>query len=392
MTTATAIPNEIWLNIGQYLDIRDLVSVSLCNRNLYNLFASRTVDAFKHFCPWYRSNITPEGVCNYFCESRGLTEGDVPVELTNSPLPDSFECILGGQMEYAQRFFVDREFGLAGYRASFKCWLNDRGLQCGNCLVYLSDSRLPWHKGGMVVIDHQYSLGQISFEIDKAKYTYCDDFMSPEALVIEARDNDADDTAIYGFKLLSGPNVKSFEPDFTVIRHPHSEASTSFLAGTHLFNDLSEPDNMLLYINGDMELHLGEHPEPEPLKGGVVAVYEGKFYFFSNDKLMRVTYLGTERLCKQMVLSCFPDCRYIKQDDRHPRYLCGVGDGHVMQFIIDLKTMVVLKMPVQDNEGSIYMPGVVDGVLKCFVFSLEFVRNKLKNTPPSDEDGYIMFP
>ncbi|KAG5363261.1 hypothetical protein CJU89_2427 [Yarrowia sp. B02] len=381
------IPNEIWLKIGQHLDTRELLRMSLCNRNLFDLFWSQTVDSFAHFCPWYRSKVTFGGVYLYFEEPRELSESSISVNPINTPLPDNFQSILGGQQEYAVRFSFMRVFGLGDQVRLTRCRYNDRGLQCGNRLVHLTQSYLPWQKGSQLIIDHEYSLGAVSFELDHAEYTYSDEFISPEAFVIEAQDNENSHVFIYAFKLLTGLNVSSREPDLTVFRERHPQIPTSFLAGTHLFNDLSESEGMLIYINEGVDIKLGR--KLEPLKDGLMGVYKGKFYFFSNDKLVRATYLGEKG--DETTLACFPDCRYMRQDDRHPRYLCGVGDNHVMQFIADLEDMVVIKMPEEDRERTIYMPGVVEGALECFPFSIEHVTEKLETTRIVDEDDFIDF-
>lgn len=292
-------------------------------------------------------------------------------------------------MDHAQRFFVLREFGLGGPIAS-QCRYNDRGLQCDDRLVHLTETRLPWRKGGWVEIDSGYSIGSISLELDDDLYTYTDDFISPEAMVIEATDNNDYKVTAYFFKLLTGPNASSQNADFTIFGYGHRQDTTSFLAGVHLFKDVSETEDKLVYVNDLIDIRRGHEWQLHDSGSGVIAVYRGQIYFFSDNRLVRATYLDEGRQCKEMVIASFPKCRYMRQDDRHPRYLCGVGDGHVIQFIVDLEDMVILNMPDQDDEESIYMPGVVEGVMKCFVFSLNFVKGRLRNTFPSAENEYLL--
>lgn len=348
------------------------------------MFLQPAIEEFEKLCPWYGSEVSCGGLYRYFFESRELTTCGIHLNSPNTPLPDSFESILGGQKEYSKRFFSFREFGIDNKPRPTKCVFNDRGLQCDHRLLDLTvTGQLPWQKGSMIIPDHdEYLVDQVSMRIP-VMYQYSDDFLSHQAMVIETSFS-LENKMIYGFKLLN--NVTNDQPDIIVAMDADSAAPNSFLSREHLFGDFSDTTGVLMYVNQQRKITM-----PHVLNGGLVAVFKGKFYFISDGNIVQVTCQGYDVTCQTSLSETFPDCLYIKQDDRHPRYLCLVGASHVILSIVDLEEMTVFKMPAE-SEGTVFMPGVVNGMLQCFCFERGFLAEKLEGLKEVEEWQYVSYP
>ncbi|KAG5355519.1 hypothetical protein CJU90_6598 [Yarrowia sp. C11] len=392
------IPDELWLFVARHLELQDMLNLCRCEAAFYPLLEPRLKLEFARLCPWYLEEVTLQALYRYF-EPGTISVTNLLYQEVDKSLPDDFESFLGGQRNYQKRSFSHYCFELDKHKKKklLKAIYNDRGIQVGDRLVYLSEKRLPWNKGARLVLE-----AGGTFKVDKVSCTmapnmYSQDYsvyLTDQLVVVESEISDRDCLG-YVVKRISGKSASHTKPDMVMTTpHPLSfRKSFTIISGSHIFYERTEivpGDRSIYYVNGNVELRL-----PKSVASSTdymvrsLATYKGKFYLYlSNEYLIENSYLEHGKELHTKVLGHFPGYKVMRQDERYPRYMFSVPYDTAPMIIMDMEDLVMYETFYE--EDCYPMPGISDGKLKCYSFSDDYIKARWKVTRPAEEHEYVL--
>lgn len=383
------IPFEIWWRIGIQLEVLDLINLCQAEPYFTSLFQDYLFHDFKEkdTCPWYEAKMTLGGMRRYLTPSNPLEIVEMTVAPCNTPLPDDFNCFLGGNM-------------ITYRRSMYQCYLepknlvtmgfNDRGLQVqdhnyGTKRVYLTESRLAWDKGADSRFQEPITVGEYKFKgLPENQRLHF--YMNKDSLAVDVvlRENEVWSTQFYFSKVsdLKQVNHRSEMQRMDIDKG----CIKSFLVGPNLFS-YSVNSKHMFYVNQELQL---EMPNELVTKQHYhylyhAGVYRGKFYYFKDKEFFELRcYKGA--VGEATSLGLIPWCQSLEQDDRHPRYLVCEADSKPVG-VVDLETLTVYRFPTEDQwYQTLYLSGLSGGELKCYRYTHDFLRTRWQATAYKEED------